>query len=446
VHIPSAGSLFVPRCVTQTARLVQILCRAFAVGAAVTQKMTFYGRCGQYIFGPLDMKAEARTDVIVFPSPRSARLSSPSAQSAKATGKRRARSPSLSTAPAPPVSKRRKTATDPSVSSYNLRSRLSDEVKSKGKAKAQPSNPANKKKKMPRRNTRAGKAKAVPASGTVNPQGTSASASTSSASATRGRSGESDVRMEVEDQIAVSGLDMDVDEDVVMEADEDSIDDEDEHDDEGDSLDGDDVVHHNDEDEEDEDEDHHVEDDDDYPRSPGGLGAGGGSSDPYEGMGSFAASLRGLTGMMAGLSSRLKTILARLRDRHNPSERLIALQELSEVLSMSTEDTLAGYFSPEQYSKELVAILSGSSDDSGFAVGGEEGGVEMMLLACRCLANMMEALPGSTSSVVYAGAVPILCAKLLEIQFIDLAEQTLSVRCPLKVFVSHCNAEFRLPF
>jgi E3 ubiquitin-protein ligase TRIP12 len=29
--------------------------------------------------------------------------------------------------------------------------------------------------------------------------------------------------------------------------------------------------------------------------------------------------------------------------------------------------------------------------------------------------------------VVYGGAVPVLCAKLLEIHFIDLAEQALSV-------------------
>ncbi|GAA99052.1 uncharacterized protein L969DRAFT_67603 [Mixia osmundae IAM 14324] len=132
---------------------------------------------------------------------------------------------------------------------------------------------------------------------------------------------------------------------------------------------------------------------------------------------------------------KFKTILTDLRNKHNANVRLIALQELSELLSISTEDTLAGYFSPEQYTKELVAILRngggaqhgdpefGTSDEGGAS---EEGNVEMMLLACRCLANLMEALPGSAHSVVYNGAVPVLCAKLLEIQFIDLAEQTLS--------------------
>jgi hypothetical protein len=40
----------------------------------------------------------------------------------------------------------------------------------------------------------------------------------------------------------------------------------------------------------------------------------------------------------------------------------------------------------------------------------------------------MEALPGSAHTVVHHGGVPVLCSKLLEIQYIDLAEQSISVR------------------
>merc|ERR1719487_169950 len=58
--------------------------------------------------------------------------------------------------------------------------------------------------------------------------------------------------------------------------------------------------------------------------------------------------------------------------------------------------------------------------------GSDDNDEQMMLLACRCLANLMEALPGSAHSVVYAGAVPVLCDKLKDIQYIDLAEQTMS--------------------
>jgi E3 ubiquitin-protein ligase TRIP12 len=44
------------------------------------------------------------------------------------------------------------------------------------------------------------------------------------------------------------------------------------------------------------------------------------------------------------------------------------------------------------------------------------------------LANLMEAMPGSAHTLVYHGAVPVLCSKLMQITFIDLAEQTISVR------------------
>ncbi|KAI7972502.1 hypothetical protein EIK77_008965 [Talaromyces pinophilus] len=130
--------------------------------------------------------------------------------------------------------------------------------------------------------------------------------------------------------------------------------------------------------------------------------------------------LRALTGMMTSMSSRLREILGQLRMKEDPSIQLIALQELSDLLLVSNEDNLSGQFSPDSFVKELVKLMQPSET-------GEEN-PEIMLLACRCLANMMEALRGSVTNVVYGGAVPVLCQKLLDIQFIDLAEQALSVR------------------
>jgi E3 ubiquitin-protein ligase TRIP12 len=129
--------------------------------------------------------------------------------------------------------------------------------------------------------------------------------------------------------------------------------------------------------------------------------------------------LRALTSMMSGVSSRLRDILTNLRQKDDPSIQLIALQELSDLLLVSNEDNLSGQFSPDPYVKELVALMQPSET-------GEEN-PEMMLLACRCIANLIEALQGSVANVVYGGAVPVLCQKLLEIHFIDLAEQALSV-------------------
>ena len=150
------------------------------------------------------------------------------------------------------------------------------------------------------------------------------------------------------------------------------------------------------------------------------FGAAGlfGSRSAMGGMG-LHGTLRALSGMMSGISSRLRDILTNLRAKDDPSVQLIALQELSDLLLVSNEDTFAGHFAADSFVKELVTLMEPSE-------AGEEN-PEIMLLACRCLANLMEAIRGSTSNVVYGGAVPILCNKLLDIQFIDLAEQALSV-------------------
>ncbi|KAI7946751.1 hypothetical protein MJO29_011278 [Puccinia striiformis f. sp. tritici] len=69
---------------------------------------------------------------------------------------------------------------------------------------------------------------------------------------------------------------------------------------------------------------------------------------------------------------------------------------------------------------DLDPLTSGSLRSKTFSE------AELVLLASRCLANLMEALPGSAHTVVHHGAVPVLCANLLEINFSDLAEQSLS--------------------
>lgn len=152
---------------------------------------------------------------------------------------------------------------------------------------------------------------------------------------------------------------------------------------------------------------------------------------------------------MVSLSGRLKTMLNNIKSTASPATRLVTLQELSELLSISTEDTLAGSFQVEDFVGELVKILGGrgvneDEDDrddadeqdaptassalatsAGVSYQGDEN-LEAQVLACRCLANLMEALPGVAHTVVYHGAIPVLCSKLIEISYIDLAEQTLS--------------------
>jgi E3 ubiquitin-protein ligase TRIP12 len=56
---------------------------------------------------------------------------------------------------------------------------------------------------------------------------------------------------------------------------------------------------------------------------------------------------------------------------------------------------------------------------------------DIMLLAARALTFLADVLPSSCSSIVRHGAVPAFCARLLTIEYIDLAEQSLQVGCPV---------------
>lgn len=162
-------------------------------------------------------------------------------------------------------------------------------------------------------------------------------------------------------------------------------------------------------------DDHSGMDDEDAP-DPFSAALFGSGRGPSSGL---SNTLRALSGMMSGMSSRLRDILNNLRQSDNPTMQMVALEELSNLLLVSNEDNLSGQFSPDPYVKELVALMQPNP------ITGEEN-PEMMLLACRCIANLMEALRGSVANVVYGGAVPVLCQKLLDIQYIDVAEQALS--------------------
>lgn len=140
----------------------------------------------------------------------------------------------------------------------------------------------------------------------------------------------------------------------------------------------------------------------------------------------LGSSLRAFTSMMGGHSSQFKNILESLRQKDNPSTQLMALEELSNMLLISNEDNLSGQFSTDQFVKELVALMQPNE------ITGEEN-PDIMLLACRSIANLMEAMRNSVAHVVHGGAVPVLCQKLLDIQYIDVAEQALSTLSRISV-------------
>ncbi|KAG1213610.1 Ubiquitin fusion degradation protein 4 [Rhizopus azygosporus] len=145
--------------------------------------------------------------------------------------------------------------------------------------------------------------------------------------------------------------------------------------------------------------------------------------------------MEGLFGGMPSDSNRFRSILSSLKNQEEPTMQLIALQELAEILSVSNEDNLIGYFSCDSFVKELIRIMSGPEimadmdDDMMLALAMSEGlsagNPEIMLLACRCISNLLDALPTAATSIVFHGGIKVLCQKLKSIQYIDLAEQAL---------------------
>lgn len=190
----------------------------------------------------------------------------------------------------------------------------------------------------------------------------------------------------------------------------------------------------------------------------------------------------GLGGSSSSMSSQYANWRKGLRSA-SIDERLSTLAELNGTLSVATEESLLGTFSTNFFAPELIAILKGqpivdkekdsksrpkkknfeeldiddmgedltdeedldddeaamqaalkmSAEDAGFGGGYGGGGeqersqLECQILACRCLFYIMEDIPGSSRTLVSAGAVPVLVAQLNAIGDIELAEQTISV-------------------
>ncbi|KAL4398809.1 Ubiquitin fusion degradation protein 4 [Malassezia pachydermatis] len=172
------------------------------------------------------------------------------------------------------------------------------------------------------------------------------------------------------------------------------------------------------------------EDDDDFPA--GMLGGG------------IGLDLRSLRSLLSGNTSRpFRDMLTALqRSAHEPSMRLLHLQELAERLSVTTEDAFLGAFPMKGLVSELLWTLGGPEpeghavhmedlDDEDLAAalaasrGGDDSEGEAKMYACRCLAYMIEALPESSQIMVRMGLIPLLIAQLHDITFIDLAEQVL---------------------
>ncbi|KAJ2092606.1 Ubiquitin fusion degradation protein 4 [Coemansia sp. RSA 1813] len=118
-----------------------------------------------------------------------------------------------------------------------------------------------------------------------------------------------------------------------------------------------------------------------------------------------------------GNTVQFQSLTSALKQTGDPTTQFIALQELVELLAMSTEESFISV-NISELTQLLVNLLKGDGSEL-------NGNPDSILLACRCLSNLLEALPLSGSIMCRHGAIEALCSKLFDIEYIDLAEQAL---------------------
>ncbi|GKV12052.1 hypothetical protein SLEP1_g23254 [Rubroshorea leprosula] len=136
-------------------------------------------------------------------------------------------------------------------------------------------------------------------------------------------------------------------------------------------------------------------------------------------------------GILPSASSTLQGLLRKLEGEEG--RQVEALTQLCEMLSIGTEDSLST-FSVDSFVPVLVGLLN------------HESNPDIMLLAARALTHLCDVLPSSCAAVVHYNAVSCFCARLLTIEYMDLAEQQTQIwvclksSCPKKWINSACES------
>eukprot|EP00002_Diphylleia_rotans_P029183 TRINITY_DN592_c0_g1_i1.p1 TRINITY_DN592_c0_g1~~TRINITY_DN592_c0_g1_i1.p1 ORF type:complete len:1552 (+),score=341.65 TRINITY_DN592_c0_g1_i1:107-4762(+) len=123
--------------------------------------------------------------------------------------------------------------------------------------------------------------------------------------------------------------------------------------------------------------------------------------------------------------SQLRTLAEKLQPHQDESTQFEALSSLCHILSMATEETLSN-FNAESYLPLLGQLLNAEHNPN------------IMLLACRTLTHMMDVIPQTIPLAIKNEIPTSLCEKLLNIEYIDLAEQ--SIMALSKIAVESPNA------
>ncbi|KAK7267606.1 hypothetical protein RIF29_20284 [Crotalaria pallida] len=117
-------------------------------------------------------------------------------------------------------------------------------------------------------------------------------------------------------------------------------------------------------------------------------------------------------GRVSSDHGKFKTIISSLSGQTEPSGQLAVLTELCEVLSFCTEGSLSSMTS-DLLSPLLVKLARNESNP------------DIMLFSIRAITYICDLYPRSAVFLVRHDAVPVLCQRLLAIEYQDVAEQCL---------------------
>lgn len=109
---------------------------------------------------------------------------------------------------------------------------------------------------------------------------------------------------------------------------------------------------------------------------------------------------------------KFKNIISSLSGQTEPSGQLAVLTELCEVLSFCTEGSLSSMTS-DMLSPLLVKLAK------------HESNPDIMLFSVRAITYICDLYPRSAAFLVRHDAVPVLCQRLLAIEYLDVAEQVI---------------------
>jgi E3 ubiquitin-protein ligase TRIP12 len=139
-------------------------------------------------------------------------------------------------------------------------------------------------------------------------------------------------------------------------------------------------------------------------------------------------------GVGGSFKARYKAIVDRLVSPDSDAQLLCALEELSEALAMSQEEQLVG-FPVDTVAPVLVRTLQSYDEQP-----------NIMLYAARVVTWLADILPASCAVLVRHDAVAALCGQLLQIGFMDVAEQCLTALEKLAAHVPEsCLRQARCP-